>query len=224
MVSVQHALVELGIVTRVVTSFAGENFPVGATQSCLPARGRGGSREVESWSLWSLIARLAAGALGVSHFPVRSMSRQRHGASRPARRGELVEVDVDGERLALVSHAAPDVTVLHGVVADAAGNVVLSPPYGEAAWGSLASRRGVIACVEKVVAHRGGPRHNVQCRIPAHKVLAVCEVPFGAHPFALYNPGLPRCPVVRGGRGDGGRCARGRAAPQRRSAAGSRSG
>jgi acyl CoA:acetate/3-ketoacid CoA transferase beta subunit len=46
-----------------------------------------------------------------------------------------------------------------------------------------------VATVEKVVDDLDGLGHRV--RIPAHRVLAVVEAPYGAHPGGCYAPGLP---------------------------------
>jgi Coenzyme A transferase len=95
---------------------------------------------------------------------------------------------VGGEALHGVRAISPDVTIVHGVAGDEFGNVVLSPPYGEGAWGALAARRGVIASVEKIVDSVTLRRYQALTGIPAHTVRAVCEVPFGAHPYGLYSP------------------------------------
>ena len=89
----------------------------------------------------------------------------------------------------LLAPLVPDVTLVHGAVADQEGNVALSEPLLEGAWGAWAARRGVIATVEKVVENLDGLGHRT--KIPAHRVLAVVEAPFGAHPGGLYAPGLP---------------------------------
>ena len=78
---------------------------------------------------------------------------------------------------------------MHGAVADEDGNVALSEPLLEGPWGAWAARRGVIATVERVVESLEGLGHRT--KIPAHRVLAVVETPFGAHPGGLYAPGLP---------------------------------
>ena len=89
----------------------------------------------------------------------------------------------------LVAPLVPDVTLVHGAVADHDGNVALSEPLLEGAWGAWAARRGVVATVECVVDSLDGLGHRV--KIPAHRVLAVVEAPFGAHPGGLYAPGIP---------------------------------
>jgi acyl CoA:acetate/3-ketoacid CoA transferase alpha subunit len=73
LVNIQHSLVELGLVRKVVASFVGENYPVARPNPALARAARSGRVTLEHWSLWALIARLVAGALGVEFFPVRSM-------------------------------------------------------------------------------------------------------------------------------------------------------
>jgi hypothetical protein len=59
----------------------------------------------------------------------------------------------------------------------------------EGVWGALAARRGVIVTAERVVDDVRNWSHLV--RVPAHRVLAVVECPFGAHPGGLYTGDLP---------------------------------
>jgi hypothetical protein len=67
--------------------------------------------------------------------------------------------------------------------------VALHPPLLEGVWGALAARRGAIVTVERVVDDLRPWNHLV--RIPAHRVLAVCEAAMGAHPGGLYTGELP---------------------------------
>ena len=83
----------------------------------------------------------------------------------------------------------PDIALLHAPVADRAGNVAIHPPLLEGVWGALAARRGAIVTVERIVDDIRPWSHLV--RIPAHRVLAVVETPFGAHPGGLYTGSLP---------------------------------
>jgi acyl CoA:acetate/3-ketoacid CoA transferase alpha subunit/acyl CoA:acetate/3-ketoacid CoA transferase beta subunit len=191
LVNIQHALIELGLVERVIASFAGENYPVARPNPALVRAIRDGRVSIEHWSLWSLLARLTAGALGVSHFPVKSMIGSTMGDEALAR-GEMVEVDLGGEDgpTGLVKALRPDIVLMHGAAADRHGNVILAAPYGEEKWGAMASRGGVIATVEKVVSTSELRAMNSLTRIPGHVVRAVCEVPFGAHPYGFNNPGV----------------------------------
>lgn len=191
LVNVQHCLIELGIVDRLVASFAGENYPVARPNPVLVRTLREGRVTIENWSLWTLVARLAAGALGVSHFPVRSLAGSSIGEEAAAR-GEYLELTLPGqsEPTGFVTALRPDIVLLQATAADQHGNVVLAAPYGEGNWGSLAARRGVIACVEQILPTSKIRQLNTLTRIPAHAVVAVCEVPYGAHPYGMNSPAL----------------------------------
>ncbi len=89
----------------------------------------------------------------------------------------------------LLAPLVPDVTLMHALVADRAGNVLVHPPLLEGVWGALAARRGVIVTVEKIV-DDVRPWSDL-VRIPAHRVLAVVECPMGAHPGGLYTGAVP---------------------------------
>lgn len=192
LVTVQHALVELDLLESVALSFAGENYPMARPNRAFQRAVADGRVRVENWSLWTLVARLMAGALGVPFMPVRSLVGSDMGRDLVGH-GFTEVTDPFGSEgsVGVVSALRPDVVLLQGVAADAAGNVVMAAPYGEAMWGSLAARKGVIACVERVADTDEIRAHSTLVRIPAHKVLAVCEVPYGSHPYGLFNPGFP---------------------------------
>ena len=192
LVSVQHSLLQLNLVGTLLASFAGENYPMARPNRAFQRAVRDGRVRVENWSLWTLVARLMAGALGLSHIPVgslrdSSMARDLYGTSY-----EEIEdpFGIQG-KTGVVAPLRPDVVLMQAVAADAAGNVIMAAPYGESMWGSLASKTGVIACVERIISTEEVRAHNVMVRVPAHKVVAVCEVPFGSHPYGMYNPGIP---------------------------------
>jgi acyl CoA:acetate/3-ketoacid CoA transferase alpha subunit/acyl CoA:acetate/3-ketoacid CoA transferase beta subunit len=192
LVSAQHSLVELALARKLIVSFAGENYPAARPNPALVRAVAAGAVDIEHWSLWSLIARLVGGALGVPWFPVQSMRGSDMGREAEER-GELVELDPDGSGrpFCVVKSLRPDVVLLHAAAADAHGNLILAAPYGESAWGSLAARRGVIATVERVISTEQLRKAKALVRIPAHAVLAVCEAPQGAHPYGFNDPGVP---------------------------------
>ena len=57
LVSVQHALVAKGLVGRLTASFIGENYPSPAPNEIFRCAVSDKEIEVESWSMYSLIAR-----------------------------------------------------------------------------------------------------------------------------------------------------------------------
>jgi acyl CoA:acetate/3-ketoacid CoA transferase alpha subunit/acyl CoA:acetate/3-ketoacid CoA transferase beta subunit len=194
LVSVQHALISRGLLRKVMTSFAGENYPAPRPSPIFQRAVRDGRVEVENWSLYTLVARLKAGALGIPFFPVHSIGgsslEQEHLGQDFARLTD----PFDGGEVGVVRAYRPDVTIVQGVAADRAGNVVMAAPFGESMWGSLAAKRGVIACVERIVPTEALRLQSHMVKIPAHCVRAVCEVPFGSHPYGLFNPGFGSVP------------------------------
>jgi acyl CoA:acetate/3-ketoacid CoA transferase alpha subunit/acyl CoA:acetate/3-ketoacid CoA transferase beta subunit len=185
LVSSQAALVSEGLVRRLIGSFVGDNYPNAAPNPIFQRAIDSGAITLEETSLWTVFARLMAGALGVPFLPVRSL------AGSDLMRREWVGAAVDpftGVDTTVVRALVPDVTIAHGVAADQDGNVILAPPYGETSWGSLAARKGVIATVEAVVDRDTIQRYQSLVTIPSHQVRAVCELPFGAHPYGLYSP------------------------------------
>ena len=100
--------------------------------------------------------------------------------------------------LGLLQPLAPDVALVHAAAADPAGNLAFSEPLLDGVWGAWAARRGVVATVERVVDDLEGLGHRV--RVPGHRVLAVVEAPYGAHPGGCYAPGPARPELRRGHR------------------------
>lgn len=190
---------EGGLVRKVVTTYSGDSFPT-YTPNPVFQGGYAAGVEVEHWSILTFAQRLEAAARGLPAVVTGSLQGSDMAANDAfatvrspfdddagGRAGR--HRDVDAEHIGLLAPLVPDVTLVHGALADRHGNVALSEPLLEGVWGAWAARRGVVATVEKVVddVDRLGPR----VRIPAHRVLAVVEAPFGAHPGGLFAPGLP---------------------------------
>jgi acyl CoA:acetate/3-ketoacid CoA transferase beta subunit len=101
----------------------------------------------------------------------------------------FTEVETPFGTVGLLAPLQADVAILHAPVADPAGNIAVAPPLLEGVWGALGARRGAIVTVEQVVDDLRAWSDHV--RIPAHRVLAVCEVAMGAHPGGLFARDLP---------------------------------
>ena len=173
-----------GMVRKVVTSYSGDSFPTYTPNPVFQQAYRSGAVEVEHWSFLTYIQRLEAAARGLPAVVTGSLA----GSSMASNPG-FSEVESPFGSVGMVSALAPDVTLLHAAVADEEGNVVLPEPGLEGHWAAWAARRGVIATVDRVIPSLFGLGHRV--RVPAHRVLAFVETPFGAHPGGLYAPGLP---------------------------------
>jgi len=173
-----------GLVTKVITTYSGNSFPTYSPNPIFRRAYESGEVEVEHWSILTLAQRMEAAARGLPAAVTGSLA----GSSMAANEG-FAEIDSPFGRLGLLSPLAPDVALVHAAAADHDGNLYLSEPLLEGVWGALAARRGVVATVEQVIDDTVGLGHRV--RIPAHRVLAVVETPFGAHPGGCYAPGLP---------------------------------
>ncbi len=174
-----------GLVRKVVTGYSGDVFPNFTPNRWFGDAYLSGEVEVEHWSFLTFLQRLEAAARGLPAVVTGSLQ----GSSMEDNEGFAVVDSPFGGRVGLLAPYAPDVALLHAPVADREGNVALSPPLLEGVWGALAARRGVIVTVERIVDDIRPWAHLV--KIPAHRVLALCEVPLGAHPGGLYAPHLP---------------------------------
>jgi len=185
--SLLHLLGRLRLGRRYIGCFFGDNYPTPRPNRLYTELLREGY-ELEHWSLWSYVSALAAGAFGHPYAFTRSLLGTSLGAAL-AEQGKLFEVADPSEperRLGLVSALTPDITFLHAPLGDAHGNVAFSPPYSEGFYGALAAKQGVVVTVERVVASDVLLTLPHFVPLPPHRVLAVCEEPFGAHPQPLH--------------------------------------
>lgn len=175
---------EGGLVEKVVTGYSGDTFPNFTPNPIFAKAYKSGAVEIEHWSFLTFAQRLEAAARGLPAIVTRSLV-----GSSMAENDAYQRVETPFGEVGLLAPLAPDVTLLHAPVADREGNVALHPPLLEGVWGALAARRGVIVTVEKVVDDLRPWADLV--RIPAHRVLAVCEAELGAHPGGLFTGDLP---------------------------------
>ncbi|WP_033289474.1 CoA-transferase [Amycolatopsis jejuensis] len=187
--SLGAVLFRAGCLEKVVTVYSGDSFPVFTPNPVFQQAYADGTVEVENWSFLSYIQGLRAAATGVPAVVTGSV-RDSSMTGNPG----YEEVDTRFGRVGLVAPLTPDVALVHAAVADRQGNLAIAPPMFEGSIGAFAARRGVLATVEKVVDDLRPWAPFV--RIPAHRVLAVAEAPYGAHPGGVF-PGTEgaRLPV-----------------------------
>jgi acyl CoA:acetate/3-ketoacid CoA transferase alpha subunit/acyl CoA:acetate/3-ketoacid CoA transferase beta subunit len=173
-----------GLVRKVVTAYSGNSFPTYTPNKIFRQAYESGEVEVEHWSILTLSQRLEAAARGLPAMVTGSLV-----GSSMADNDAFTVIDSPFGPLGLLEPLVPDVALVHAAAADPAGNLVFSEPLLDGLWGAWAARRGVVATVERVLDDVEGLGHRV--RIPAHRVLAVVEAPYGAHPGGCYAPGLP---------------------------------
>ena len=178
-------LVGSGLVKKVITTNCSYVYPAPRPIPVLQKMHKDGLIEIESWSLYSLEQRLMAGAMGVGWMPTKSL----RGSSLEEENSDSYKVLPNpfekAETTAVVRALVPDLSIIHGCVADLEGNTILAPPYFAGTWGPRASRNGVIVTVEKIVPTEFIRQHSTLVKIPGFLVKAVCQVPFGAHPQGL---------------------------------------
>jgi acyl CoA:acetate/3-ketoacid CoA transferase alpha subunit/acyl CoA:acetate/3-ketoacid CoA transferase beta subunit len=148
------------------------------------------SIELENWSLCSLQQRLMAGALGISFMPTRSIAGSSIARDNQVAFQEIRDPFGGEAKVGLVKAFNPDISLVHGCVADEQGNTILAIPYGDDLWGPLASSSGVLVTVEKVVPTDYIKKYAALVKIPGYMVKAVSVAPLGVHPFSLAHPGI----------------------------------
>ena len=179
-----HALTIAKVIKKLITGFAGDNYPRPVPNRMYNKILMGDPYEIELWSLLSLIQRFMAGAMKLPGFFTNSLIGSDMALDKLGK--TLFEIDDPlhrDKKIALVTPLNPDITFVHGVCADKNGNIMLSAPFGEGVWGAMAAKKGVIASVERIVSNGSIPPELIH--IPGSRVLAICEIPFGAHPQSM---------------------------------------
>jgi glutaconate CoA-transferase subunit A len=135
--------------------------------------------ELEEYSHFGMVARLAAGAAGLPFWPMRDYA----GTDLPAANPRIASVTCPytGETLATVPALNPDVTIIHAQRADAAGNTQIWGLLGVQKEAAFASRH-VIVVAEELVDERTIRADPNRTLIPGFIVDAVVHEPWGAHP------------------------------------------
>ena len=187
--SMAHLLPLLGLVDRLTACFFGDHYPA-PRPNALYSRLAAGGMVLEHWPLWTMVASFRAGAQGDDWVVNRSL-RGTSIAGALAARGAYREValpESGSPPTGLCAALRPDVTFVHAAAADADGHVIMTGPRSEGVWSALAARRGVIVTVERIVPAEVTRAHAEAIALPPHRVLAICEEPFGAHPQPLTCP------------------------------------
>jgi len=174
-----------GLVKRVITTNHSYTYPTPKPIPLLRKMYQEELIEIENWSLYSLEQRLMAGALGVGFMPTRSLMDTSLGEENNEDFKITTNPFAADMKIGVVKALLPDISIIHGCVADCEGNAVLSPPYFTSIWGPRASKGGVVLTVEKVVSSEFIRQHSALVKLPGHMVRYVCQAPLGAHPQGL---------------------------------------
>lgn len=148
---------------------------------------------MEDYTNFEYNARLVAGMHGFTFMPVLEGVMVTDLYKKRSFMGDdkfrTLECPYTGKQLVTVPAANPDVCIVHVQRADAQGNAQYWGALGSVAAAALASKRIIVSC-EEIVEHdviQSSPQLTI---IPAYRVDAVVEVPWGAHPtevLGYYN-------------------------------------
>ena len=173
-------LVAAGAIAVCEESYVGFEQDLGLAPAFRRAA-QAGDLEVRESCCDTLLTQLRAAEMGVPFLPVRGI-RGTDIATLHPEYGE-VACPFTGETLVAVPPLRPDVVLLHAPLGDVAGNLHLEQPY------VLDERFAMAAAAVVATVERLAPTAEVAdagIAIPAHRVAAVAEVPYGAHPSSCY--------------------------------------
>lgn len=148
-----------------------------------------GSLQAEEYSSLSITYRYLAGSLGLPFIPIRSLA----GSDILAQLQERSESDIafiedpfTGDQRLVLKPLKPDVAVVQVQTADEEGNGWILGPRWDNAEQVRASKRTIVIA-EHVVSADVIRRQPELCVIPGLLVSHVVELPFAAHPTAMFR-------------------------------------
>ena len=159
-----------------------------------------GEIEWEDYSNFAMVSRFAAGAMGIPFMPIRSLlgsdvlaretltAQQRAADPRTSpKKLHVMESPFDpNDRVVLVPAIHTEFAVLHVQKATSNGIVrVEGQTFADVQQALCAGT--VIVTAEEIVAEQVLRREPERNLIPYFAVKHVCHVPFGAHPYAVFN-------------------------------------
>jgi len=159
-----------------------------------------GAIEWEDYSNFSMVARFTAGAMGIPFMPVRSLlgsdvlerraltDAQRSADPRTSpRKLHVMESPFHaGDRVVLVPAIHTEFCVIHVQKATANGIVRIEGQSFADVQQALCAET-VIVSAEQIVEEEALRREPERNQIPYFAVTHVCHVPYGAHPYAVFN-------------------------------------
>ncbi|MBI5069087.1 MAG: CoA transferase subunit A [Deltaproteobacteria bacterium] len=170
-------MIGAGCARKLVFSWAGN--PGAGSLHAFRRAVESGALEIEEYSHFGMVARLAAGAARLPFGVLRNYMGSDLPAANP--RIRTVACPYTGETLATVPALEPDVTIVHAQRADRQGNTQVWGLMGVQKEAAFASKR-VVVVVEELVDEaviRADPNRTL---IPGLVVDAVVVEPWGCHP------------------------------------------
>lgn len=180
-------LIHCGLVKKINFSNVGELRPSPGLSHVFNRAFREKSIDLEVWSLAEISLRLLAGALGTGFVPTKSMIGTSMAEENKDSFQVIDEPFGSGKKVGITKALNPDLTIVHGWVADSEGNTILAPSRPQMGstvdeWSALASKNEVVVTVEKLVSTDFIREHSPLVKIPGYRVNSVSVAPLGAHP------------------------------------------
>lgn len=173
-------LIAAGAVAVCEESYVGFEQDLGLAP-CYRRAAENGSIETRESCCATILTQLRAAEMGLPFLPVRGV----RGTDIVRLHPEYAETvcPFTGEVLVAVPALAPDVALIHAPLGDRAGNLHLEQPFVLDEHFARAARQ-VLATVDRLATTDEVAAAGVT--IPAHRVSALAEVPYGAHPSSCY--------------------------------------
>ena len=177
-------LIGMGCVKKLIFSWGG-NPGVGSLHRFRDAVENGWPRplDLEEHSHAAMANAYEAGAANLPFAMLRGYKGVDLPTVNPAIRS--VTCPYTGEVLATVPAIRPDVTIIHALRADRAGNVLLEGIVGVQKEAVLAAKRAIVTVEEMV--EDFGPRSPNAVILPAWTIAAIAVVPGGAYPSYAHG-------------------------------------
>ena len=184
-------LIGAGLVKRFISTFLSLGvYGLGRCYRRSLEKGIPHKVEVEEYTNLSLPMMLQAGAMGMPFVPVKDMvgtDLLNVKSFLGENKYKIIESPFDGSPTLLVPALNPDVAIIHVQQADEEGNAQIWGIGGDCQVGANASEKVIVTC-ERIVSREVIGKDPSRTIVPAFKVVAVVEEPYGAHPG--YTPGF----------------------------------
>lgn len=195
-------LIGAGCISKLEIAYAG-NGKAAPTCICFAKAVQAGEIRVEDYSNYMMSLRFMAGAMGVPFLPTLSGFGSdiltHWGFSESMRKADPKIVDkklavidnpfgnwADASKVLLVPAITPDITIIHVQKADAMGTCCIQGLTFADIEQVKASKKVIVTCEELV--EKAQLRQNPDLnQIPFIHVSAVCHVPMGGYPSAVYG-------------------------------------
>ncbi len=183
-------MIGAGCIRQLITSYLWNPIPKSAhafrraVEKSIPH-----SIELEEYPLLALSLAYWAGAMGLPFVASKAMLGTNFpdsGAFLGENKCKIIDSPINGEKVCLVPGLKHDVGIIQAQRADAKGNTQMWGLMGSTKYG-INSCQKVIVCVEEIVSSDVIQQDPNRTIIPAIKVDAVVELPWGSYPSYMQG-------------------------------------